>query len=213
MRAPSYCNGQRFNLWLSTRNTKSPLIGNQFVALCEGSAVNPFVLGCVAATKTNLWKDKKVVDSLDWFGIGGKVDSWEEGAAHAMGKLLVAPSLEECVLLTPDEALRVKTLYSQFVLFASHMAGEPPPEPVKPPAPKPVPVPEPVKPAPAPVPPTPPVPAPSPAPALPGQWRKSVKMAVMALSAVLAFGGFFLPAPIVSVLRVILEALKKFLEL
>lgn len=215
--APAYCTGQRFNLWMSTRKPKSPLIGVQLVNMCKGSPVNPFWLGILAVIATREWADKDAIERKDLWNTGGKFSSWEEGAALAMARCLRAETTDNIEGLTPEDVARARAHYSRFVNFAAVMSGlpeedrapvvvpPPAPTPVPAPAPAPVPAPTPVPPVPAPVPPSAP-------PSVPSDWKGKLKsiLTVVAgfLGTVLTLGSIFIPDQFEVIARTVLAALK-----
>lgn len=219
---PDYCTGQRFNLWVSQKNVKAPLVGNTLVNMCDGTKINPFVLGVIAAVRTAYWT--KTPEGFDWFGLDGKYASLEESIADALveygklDRLDMAPGLPEL------DRFRVDKLYTSYVAFARTMAGPEPELPEPPPPPKPTPPPPaPVPPPTAPVPPQAPDPKPTPPPTTtPPQnlppadgvgkpWKKKILGIVASVAGLVGVLGIFIPNSIEVPLRAILKAIEMLL--
>jgi hypothetical protein len=214
--APAFCNGQRFNLFISTRSiNRAPIVGYQLVELCKGSSVNPFVLGCIAHVLTNEWRNTDAIKRGDYWVTGGQWTTWIEAGASALKSAVVAGSLDAFGSLTLDQIALVRALYAKFVRFSESMAGLP----VDDRAPISTPNPAPVPPAqsPAPVPPSTPAPSPAPAPqpepgapAVGGKWKSTLKGVIGALGAVVTIGGIFIPDQYEAIIRAVIAALKAF---
>lgn len=212
---PEFCNPMRFNLWMSTRNPKAPLLGHGLVEMCKGSPVNPFALGVLAMVRTREWADTKAIAQNDFWRTGAEYDSWLEAASFMLVKCVRAESVEEIEGLTPDDVITFRAWYSRFVHFSEMTSGVPM-EDRSPVVTRSAP---PVPPAPAPAAPptqsTLPIPAPLPggvtAPAVPA-WRNKLRYVVGwvvgALGVAVTLGSVFIPVQFQVIARAVLAALK-----
>jgi hypothetical protein len=217
--APSYCTGQRLNLFMGMNSlNRSPLIGVQIVQLCHGSPVNPFTLALIAHVMTDSWRQKAHTNKHDYWMTGGTWNSWEEAAVSSIAEAMKAGSLDAFPNITLAQVALVRDTYARFVRFSERMAGsEPEPLPVPPPAPAPRPTPAPAptpapKPTPTPLPAPAPAPAPKPAPAPTPKWKSTAKTVSAILAVALGGMAWLIPDAIEVPLRAIkalLDALLK----
>lgn len=214
--APGFCTAQRFNLWASTTNTKAPLIGVSLVKVCQGSPVNPFVLGCIASVLTDSFHDLQALEQNDFFNTGGKYESMSESIAFALKAAMLAENLDAWIGLSGEQVALVRGRYAKFVKFSESLVRVPDDEP------KPIPVPQaptqpsappqstPVNNKPQPFPPKqnqPTTPPQADAPA----WKKAVKWIVGIGTTVVTIGGIFIPDQYEVVIKAVIAGLKALL--
>lgn len=209
---PEYVQLQHFNLWISTKNSKAPLLAADLIELCKQNDVNWVALGCMSITVTEWFT--KLDDGL--FGYGKGFNQKDE-IEQALAKLLGLDTWNKAPSKDLELADKIFLLYRQFLSFSMRMAGQVKPEPIEVPKPaepvKPV---EPAKPAPQPVEApkaSEPTPAPVPAPVEPKKSPVTVVAKIAAsVLAVMSAVGFFahmiFPDSIDKLWDLIVQALK-----